>query len=74
MALTVLAQTIEVTELSATVVTDVVVDTTTGEFVREFRYYGLTDQSGGLGPLLLTIRSRSLDKSAVQYQSGPLTL
>lgn len=74
MALSVLSQIIEASELSATVVTGIVQNDTTGEYIREFRFYGPAPDAGGEGPLLLTVRARSQLRDGVQYQSDALTL
>jgi hypothetical protein len=73
MALSVLAQTI-LADVAATVVTAVVLDTASGLYVREFRFYGPGETEGGTGPLLLTVRAQSADKAAVQYSTASLTL
>jgi hypothetical protein len=73
MALSVLAQTI-LADVAATVVTAVVLDTTSGLYVREFRFFGPGETEGETGPLLLTVRAQSADKAAVQYSTAGLTL
>jgi hypothetical protein len=73
MALSVVAQTIEA-DVNGTVVTEIVLDTPSGTYVREFRFYGPGDTEGETGPLLLTVRAKSSDKAALQYTTKGLTL
>jgi len=74
MALNVTSQTLEVEGLSSTVVTAVVLDTNSGLYVREYRFYGAADAVGGTGPVLLIVRAKASDPDPLTFQTGSITL
>jgi hypothetical protein len=73
MALIVLSQIIEAGDVSGTVVTEVLQDSS-GDYVREYRFYGQGETVGGEGPLLLTVRVKAGDKPSLQFSTGSLTI
>ena len=63
--LTLIGQALELEPTDITV-TDPELDTTTGYYIREFRFYGEPASTGGSNPLILTIRVKSTDTNQIQ--------
>jgi len=74
MALTQVAASYHIDGVSDVAVTDIVLDPDSGNYVREFKFFGAPDEVTGTPPTLLTVRVEGATHAAIEITTPPLNV
>lgn len=74
MAVTTLSTHLLADDLTATAVTEIVQDPSSGRYVREYRFFGAPADGSNEAPLLLIVRAQSPETEALKIKTPVLSI